>query len=86
MHRLHDVLRFEETSARTSTSMFISKKLPKHRIVFRDSINRLENIANVHREHAVLFFLNIVQNIEVDVFSKLPAKNRIAKNWKTLHR
>ena len=27
-----------------------------------------KNIANMHREHDVLFFLNIVKNIEVDVF------------------
>jgi len=42
---------------------------------FRNLINRLENIANMHHEHD-----------EVDVLSKTSAKNRIVKNWKTLHR
>ena len=48
--------------------------------------NRLKNIANMHREHDVSVFSNIVKNIEIDVFLKKSSKNRIVKNWKTSHR
>ena len=41
----------------------------------------------MHREYDVsVFFSNIVKNIEVNVFFKKSAKNRIVKNWKTSHR
>jgi len=53
-----------------------------------------KNIANMHREHDVLFFLNIVKNIEVDVFFKHRlkmtslriGKHRIVKNIASLRK
>ena len=36
--------------------------------IFRYFFNRLKNIVNMHREHYVWVFSNIVKNIDVNVF------------------
>ena len=50
--------------------------------MFRNFINRLENIANMHGEHDVLDSPKTLRSM---FLTKTSAKNRIVKNWKTSH-
>ena len=66
------------------TSLFHIGKICE---IFRNLINRLENIANMHHEHDVFdFFKHRPKHRGRCFFPKTSAKNRIVKNWKTSHR